>query len=210
VLLNAGLVQAETIHRDATKRRLHNYARQPHDRVKDLPPEMEEKFTFSFVRHPLTWYQSYWKHRMKHGWHPESVPIDKCASNDFTQFVRNALRYYPEGIAGCVYRYYLGPNGDAVDFVGKLERLTEDLSYALSLAEERIPEETFFSLEPQNKANQELDEQCVYTPQLRDVVLEAEQWVLQTFHYVEQLEEVGGLLGDFSNPQTTAVAFAVR
>lgn len=57
----------------------------------------KDRFIFTMVRHPVTWYQSRWAFRMKHGWH-SSHPLDyNCASNDFNQFVRNALEYKPDG-----------------------------------------------------------------------------------------------------------------
>jgi len=55
------------------------------------------KFIFTMVRHPITWYQSRWAFRVKYGWH-SSHPLDyNCASNDFNQFVINALEYKPDG-----------------------------------------------------------------------------------------------------------------
>lgn len=56
-----------------------------------------DKYIFTMIRHPITWYQSRWAFRMKHGWH-SNHPLDyNCASNDFNQFVDNALNYKPDG-----------------------------------------------------------------------------------------------------------------
>lgn len=101
--------------------------------------------------------------------------------------MRKALQHYPHGLATHIFLEHLGQRGDAVDFVGKQEFLKEDLTYALRLAGETIPEEPFCSMEPQNVGDQTLDEWCVYTPELRDAVLEAEEWVLTTFRYDHEL-----------------------
>jgi hypothetical protein len=57
----------------------------------------KQRSIFTMVRHPVTWYQSRWAFRMKHGWQ-SNHPLDfNCASNDFNQFVKNCLDYKPDG-----------------------------------------------------------------------------------------------------------------
>ena len=57
----------------------------------------KDKFMFTTIRHPITWYQSRWAFRVKTGWKAQH-PLDfNCASNDFNTFVDNVLKYKPDG-----------------------------------------------------------------------------------------------------------------
>ena len=54
----------------------------------------EFRFTFTFVRHPLSWYESWWKFQAglwrvfePEVWHPQSV-LERCESDDFKEFIR--------------------------------------------------------------------------------------------------------------------------
>src|SRR5437016_14645510 len=60
------------------------------------------EFIFTFVRHPLTWYESWWKMQTSLSWpewepeiwHPQRI-LGRCASNDFSDFIRSCIRYEP-------------------------------------------------------------------------------------------------------------------
>jgi hypothetical protein len=100
----------------------------------------------SFVRHPLTWYQSRWAFRVKHGWKSQH-PLDfNCASNDFHKFVENVLRYKPDGWFTWECRMFLESTPHGVDFVGRSENLVEDTITALRLAGEKFSEKAVRSM----------------------------------------------------------------
>ena len=94
-------------------------------------------FAFSFVRHPLSWYESWWKFQAKSWnvfepgvWHPQRV-LKKCATDDFSEFIRLCIEYEP-GYVSRMYEWYIGPPGyEVVDFVGRHENLSCDLSRVL-------------------------------------------------------------------------------
>jgi hypothetical protein len=95
----------------------------------------DSRFIFTFVRHPITWYQSRWAFRMKMGWQPKH-PLDwNCASNDFNNFVERAIGYHPGGWCSWEFSSYIDhtrPNGKPlIDFVGRTENLADDLINAL-------------------------------------------------------------------------------
>jgi len=93
-------------------------------------------FKFCFVREPLSWYESYWRFMQSldwvwKTWGDELDPYrwDSCAminnlgSPDFNTFMRNVNKKRP-GFVTEMYGWYVRPG---VDFVGKTERLREDL-----------------------------------------------------------------------------------
>lgn len=96
--------------------------------IRELKPEgfFDDKFVFAFVRHPLTWYQSRWAHRVQHGWHVEH-PLDyNCASNDFLDFLRRVFEYKPSGWLTYLYSIYIHSVPNGIDFIGRTENLTTD------------------------------------------------------------------------------------
>jgi hypothetical protein len=51
--------------------------------------------SFAFVRHPVTWWKSYWAYRMKTGWDPNH-PVDKVSQSEvFEDFIRKMLDRAP-------------------------------------------------------------------------------------------------------------------
>src|SRR5258708_1959653 len=106
-------------------------------------------FTFVFIRHPLSWYRSYWAYRMQADWkvHLEqpitgwqtfgSVLDHECRANDFETWMRNVLEYAPEGFLTRIYQIYT----EGVDFVGKVESLENYFRQALTLAKDQFSPE---------------------------------------------------------------------
>ena len=91
-------------------------------------------FTFCFVRHPLRWYESWWRYmngRSGSNWAKESdlmawhpcAPIKHCGSDQYEIFIRNVVEQRP-GFVSELYAQYAQPD---VSFVGKQERLADDL-----------------------------------------------------------------------------------
>ena len=99
-------------------------------------PPAPRPFVFCFVRHPVSWYESWFKYmsqpernwrpwsRDPYGrvWHP-CAALDGLGSHDFNTFVRNVIRHRP-GYVTEMYRLYDQPG---VDFIGKQETLCDDL-----------------------------------------------------------------------------------
>jgi hypothetical protein len=117
---------------------------------------MKLPFTFCFVRHPIRWYESWWRYllgkretlwwmenainseRYLKRWGYFSVPA-AAFCDDFNRFVRNVHTRFP-GYVTWMYGQYTMPE---VNFIGKQERLTEDLiavlkQLNLSFDEERV------------------------------------------------------------------------
>ena len=94
-------------------------------------------FRFCFVRHPLSWYESWYRMNVDRGW-PEwavdedawnpSVELNGLGASTFDRFIENVLRHRP-GFLARLYRFYAA---DA-HFVGRQEHLAEDLIAVLTL-----------------------------------------------------------------------------
>lgn len=135
------------------------------------------KFWFCFVRHPLTFYQSYWKFRMINGWDETNETDLRCKDNSFHQFVENVLTSYPHGWASDLFKAYTL----FVDFVGRQELLANDLIKALKLANENYDKLFIRDRPRENKTDTNF--RATFTKQLLDKLMDVESWVINEFDY---------------------------
>lgn len=145
------------------------------------------KFRFTFVRHPLAWYESWWKfqagvwRQFEVGvWHPQRV-LEPCADNDFSQFIRNCLVQEP-GYVTRMYEWYLGPpEVERFDFVGRTESLAEDLVTVLRQLghTNRIDEVSHFA--PVHVSRSKFGE-AVWDPELRRRIIDVEAPAIRRFY----------------------------
>ena len=148
-------------------------------------------FIFVFIRHPLSWYRSYWAYRMQVEWkvHPRqpitgwqtfgSVLDHECRANDFATWMRNVLAYMPEGFLSRIYRIYT----EEVDFVGKVESFSKDLSRALTLAGETFSPKALQSLPKRNVTNTKFTTLATLPKTLAGKVMAAESYIVAKWHY---------------------------
>ena len=86
-------------------------------------------FSFTFVRHLLSWYKSWWTYQSgvwkifdPGVWHPQRI-LEECASDNFSEFIQNRIEREPAYVSR-MYEWYIGPpHWNAVDFVGRSEQL---------------------------------------------------------------------------------------
>lgn len=114
------------------KRRLHPMFQKQYERT---------NYKFCFVRHPMSWYESWWKYmsgpelRWGHWgdehnvekWHPNSI-LNGLGDDDFNSFVRKVIKKRP-GYVTELYGWYTKPG---IDFIGKQENLVDDLIFVLN------------------------------------------------------------------------------
>lgn len=100
-----------------------------------IKPEDAPPVVFAFVRHPLTWYRSYWSWKEKmFAWSPVN-PFDRqCAHRDFHGFIRNVFMHYPKGYLAELFPFFT----NHCTVVGQYENLHEDLARILKDAGEPI------------------------------------------------------------------------
>ena len=121
-------------------------------------------YTFCFVRHPLLWYESWWRYMLGRsgsdwaaqsdllGWHP-CAPIKDCGDENFDQFIRNVIQYRP-GFVTELFAQYAQPE---INYIGKQESLVDDLIHVLrqlncSFDEQRIREHAAVNVSPRDQA----------------------------------------------------------
>jgi hypothetical protein len=173
--------------------RRHFYLNGLHGTPQTVSEELRSgRFEFCFVRRPEEWLRSLWASQMlaihpplRHHTEPEpdDPPLDVFPPRDlmcdsFELFVDLLIRRAP-GYVTRVFQKYVGPNGDALDFVGHQERLREDFVRALSLAGEPIPP---LPEGRANKSDPHLLREARLSDETKKRLLETESWILKTFY----------------------------
>ena len=98
--------------------------------------------SFTFVRHPLSWYPSYWNHRITRGWRThvnfrrrpgseERVRFDLMYRNDNFNLWAEDVAIGVPGWQSQRSEFWTGPVDNPVAFIGKTENLLDDLCTAL-------------------------------------------------------------------------------
>jgi hypothetical protein len=142
--------------------------------------EGNELFTLAFVRHPLSWYRSFWSYRMRMGWRMDH-PLDRAArSESFEEFVARVTERMP-GYLSLLFGEFIGPVERPIDFIGRYERLTEDLCTALRLAGESFDERVVRAHRPVNATDYERHP-VHYEPDAAWRLALAERQVIERFY----------------------------
>lgn len=146
----------------------------------------KKRFVFAFVRHPLTWYQSRWAFRVKHGWRPQH-PLDfNCASNDFHVFMENVLRYKPNGWVTWEYLNYIDEVPGKIGFIGRTENLINDTITALRMAGEDFNEKVVRSIPSMNDSDMDRypsKHWATYTKELTERVMVVENEIIRRYYH---------------------------
>jgi hypothetical protein len=144
-------------------------------------------FVFTFVRHPLRWYESWWKFQagiwtvFEPGvWHPQRV-LERCRSDDFSEFIRLVIEEEP-GYVSRMYEWFIGPPGhDFVQFVGRQENLAEDLIRVLTTLGYEVDAPAIRRSARANESEKRHGEP-VWDPELRRRVLKLEASAIRRFY----------------------------
>ena len=150
-----------------------------------IEKSVEGKLSFCFVRHPVDWYRSYWAYRYKTDALDPKFPLDKLYRKNFQKFVNNVLEAYPEGFVGNLYRFYVDSDLSGVDFIGKQERLEQDLIFVLRKAGETFDEKVIRKTKWRNIAasSKKFRHLCIPDKDLRERIIKTERWVCENFNY---------------------------
>jgi len=144
-----------------------------------------DRLIYSFVRHPITWYQSRWAFRLKHGWQAIH-PLDyHCASNDFKLFVSKVLAYRPDGWCNFLFGSYLHGDWGRVSYVGRTEFLADDLIDVMSKANEPINGEIIRNMPRSNHSTSDgkkSSDLARYSSSLFDRVMAVESSIVQEYY----------------------------
>lgn len=159
----------------------------------------EKPFRFCFVRHPLTWYESYFRYFAGLGWPVEGIPnraaywhpnafIHDCKTNDFNEFVDRVLHRRPGFVSELFARY----TNLGISFIGKTEKLQDHLVAALRIAGESFDEAAVRSAPRVNESSLPKSA-AVWDPELRRKILRMELAALIQYDYLtdETADEIG-------------------
>lgn len=116
------------------------------------------RFVFAFIRHPQSWYESWWRCEMDRKWpqrsggdtwHPQRCLDFARGTSNFNDWIKAVMDDEPAYVTR-LYEWYLGPEGAAdVDFVGRVENLVPDAVAALDMAEVK-PDSSIFDTPAEN------------------------------------------------------------
>jgi hypothetical protein len=153
------------------------------------------RFVFTFVRHPLTWYPSFWNYRwreaervggpinerLRDAVRKADMDIDDCLVDEagtprpFAEFMEECLRRHP-GYLSRLFERYAVP----ATFVGKQESLCEDFLTALGQAGAFFDAEMIRKIPPVNQSNPKFP--AHYPPGMADRLLAAEAAAVDRFY----------------------------
>lgn len=125
---------------------------------------------FLFVRHPVSWYQSYWAYKVRNGWESGNWMDETFQSPHFPIFVENCVKGHP-ALLGRIYRKHT----QGVSFVRRFEKLREGLLEALVVeGVSELPDVKPRNVSPPHS-------QC--PPDLVRMIEESEAEVMKTWGY---------------------------
>ena len=183
--------------KEALSRSVRGYTRKGRDN--DVPHELDFKkghvtpagirdvdkdgrFSFTFVRHPVAWYRSFWCYRVRKGKLDKKFPLDRAWDDNYEKFIINMLAKFPDGFASRVYRCYVGDDLSLVDFIGRTESLEDDLVTALTLAGEDFDEGVLRKTEPRNRSARGTLDRAVISKDLENEIIKADKWTIDNFY----------------------------
>lgn len=172
-------------------------------RLSFYDPDERGFFSFCFVRHPLSWYESWWKYMVGRDWndwgkqnslrdwHPNTA-LNGLGDPDFNTFVSNVVQARP----GYVSELFFSFAKPGISFIGRTENLVDDLLHVLdilsfSVDAAAIRETAHVNVSPKTSRVIEWD------PDLRRTVMQLELPALVHFGYLsDQEREALGLRVD--------------
>jgi hypothetical protein len=133
---------------------------------------------YSFIRHPLSWWTSFWLYRQRTGWQPDHWIDSLCRSDNFAVFIENVLQRLPGGW-NRMSRMFIGSNDKPVDGIGRQENLLQDLSGFLN-AEGLVHDPA--QLQSLQRINASEGHKPVLSPELAARLAASESELLEKFY----------------------------
>jgi hypothetical protein len=153
----------------------------PHN-TPDQEPTLENKYTIAFVRHPITYYKSYWAFRIETGWTDGWYLDDTCKSKRFEIFVKNIINNNVPYVTNEYRKYWCYPQ--KLNFIGKTENLKNDLIHILRFLNEDFDEKAISTLPKQNTTKTKAE--C--SKELLHKLIDLEKEIIDYFKYPKYIE----------------------
>jgi len=155
---------------------------------------LDRAFAFYFVRHPASWYESYFLYMKTRGWpknegagrdrfHPLD-PLLELGIEEFDEFIRHVVERAP----GFLTRLYGSYAGSGVRFVGKQERLVADFHVVLDRI--GISIDPALLAKPRENARKPGSGALGWDPGLKRELLRQERPLLETYGYGDDPREL--------------------
>lgn len=154
---------------------------EPHCSLKDVlskHPDLASLKSFCFVRHPFSWYQSFWAFRCANGWGRDENLLDTCRAPTFQEFIRNVVKRCPGHLSA-----HLKELTQGVTYIGRFEALRESMIAILSVLGESFSYEAVYAHPPENVSPKDPVIAGRYTPELLDLLYKAETYAFTEFGY---------------------------
>jgi hypothetical protein len=139
-----------------------------------------DRFTLAFVRHPLDWWRSLWAFRMRTGWVENHLVDSVTRSEDFNEFISRVVDRLPGHFADRV-ALYIGEPEEPISYIGRFERLREDLVCAFRIVGEPFDEATLRA-HPVVNANEYERTGAFYEPGPAAALADAERRLIERFY----------------------------
>ncbi|HYD99970.1 MAG TPA: hypothetical protein VEH84_11355 [Alphaproteobacteria bacterium] len=153
-----------------------------HARPAELADDLDARARpgFCFVRHPLTWYQSYWTHKTAHGWFDAGNDFDaRVRADRFPDFLERVFALCPEEHLTSLYRDYTA----GCAFVGRTEALAGDLEAILRRTGAAFDPAVLGRLRRANRTDAALRRLALYPRALAEAVAARERAVIEAHGY---------------------------
>jgi hypothetical protein len=145
----------------------------------------KQRYIFTMIRHPITWYQSRWAFRVKHGWRL-GHPLDfNCSTNDFHAFVEAVLKHKPDGWLTWLYNQYIENVPGGIDYVARLEKGVGEVKHVLKEAGVEYKDEQVENIPRINDSDMGGHSSkywAKYTPELFDRVMAVESKIIDRYY----------------------------
>ena len=152
----------------------------PHSSLNEVlreRPELDGQRSFAFVRHPFSWYQSFWAFRYANGWDTRN-PLDACKAATFQEFIGNVVDRCPGHLSA-----HLREMTEGVTYIGRFEALRESLIHILSTLGEDFSSEDVYNHPSENVSPRGPEIDGRYTPDLLERLYRAEREAFRAFGY---------------------------
>ena len=163
-------------------------------RIPGEGPDSPARFRFCFVRHPLSWYESWWRYMQGQNWNhwgrqnssrywdPDSL-LNGLGSDDFNTFVANVVRARPGYVSELFYAY----TKPGISFIGKTETLCEDMLTVLNHLGFSV-DSTALTRAGKENASARSPDDLVWDNDLKRLVMQLELPALVHFDYLDYAE----------------------
>jgi hypothetical protein len=149
----------------------------------------EDYFNFAFVRHPYTWWPSYYYYMRK------GFDLQEGSSPDFDSWLQDYGPFWL-GHYSTIVRRFIGidplyTTNNKISFIGKTENLEEDLFKALKAADENFNEVKYKEIFKQQDTEKGVKTQWgnvqsydrEISAESKKLIYTAERWIFDTFEY---------------------------